>query len=98
MYTDFVDSSAVVLVAGGSGITFCASVLEELVYLATQGRTSARSATLVWTVKDLAQLESYQSFLTGLVDVARDKTCLNLRVLLHGTPLSLPSLPLTHVH
>ncbi|GAA5914295.1 hypothetical protein JCM8208_006304 [Rhodotorula glutinis] len=93
MYTDFVDSSAVVLVAGGSGITFCASVLEELVYLATQGRTSARSATLVWTVKDLAQLESYQSFLTGLVDVARDKTCLNLRVLLHVTrpPLGSPS-------
>ncbi|GAA5944066.1 hypothetical protein JCM3775_003890 [Rhodotorula graminis] len=93
MFTDFIDSSAVILVAGGSGITFCASVLEELVYLATQGRTSTRSATLVWTVKDLAQLESYQSFLTGLVDVARDKTCLNLRVLLHVTrpPLGTPS-------
>ncbi|GAA5855222.1 hypothetical protein JCM9279_007510 [Rhodotorula babjevae] len=85
MYTDCVDSSAIVLIAGGSGITFCASVLEELVYLATQGRTSARSATLVWTVRDSAQLESYQSFLTGLVEVARDKTCLNLRVLLHVT-------------
>ncbi|TNY24614.1 hypothetical protein DMC30DRAFT_114561 [Rhodotorula diobovata] len=94
MYTEYADASAVVLAAGGSGITFCASILEELVHLATQGRTSVRSATLVWTVKDLAQLESYQAFLTGLGEVARDKTCLELRVLLHLTrppPGSVPN-------
>ncbi|BGP38859.1 hypothetical protein JCM10449v2_002797 [Rhodotorula kratochvilovae] len=85
MYTDFADSHAVVLVAAGSGITFCASVLEELVHLATQGQLAARSATLVWTVRDLVALESYQGFLTGLIDVAREKTCLSLRVMLHIT-------------
>ncbi|GAA6052042.1 hypothetical protein JCM3770_002336 [Rhodotorula araucariae] len=85
MYTDFADSHAVLLVAAGSGITFCASILEELVHSATLGQLAARSVTLVWTVKDVAALESYQAFLTGLVAVTREKTCLSLRVLLHVT-------------
>lgn len=37
MFTDFAESQAVLLFAGGSGITFAASVFEELIHQAIQG-------------------------------------------------------------
>ncbi|GAA6034442.1 hypothetical protein JCM8097_002727 [Rhodosporidiobolus ruineniae] len=85
MYTDFADAQAVVLFAGGSGMTFAASTLEELVHLAVQGRLRARTVTLVWSVQEFECLEWYTSFLTDLVETAREKTCLNVRLLLHVT-------------
>ncbi|BGP23647.1 hypothetical protein JCM10295v2_002548 [Rhodotorula toruloides] len=92
MLTDFADAQSVILIAGGSGITFCAPLLEELVYLATVGKTSVRSVTLVWTMRDAELIESYQAFLSGLVDDAREKTALEVKISLHVTraPLNLP--------
>jgi ferric-chelate reductase len=48
MLTDFADSQAVLLVAGGSGITFAASILEELIGQACKGGIRTRSITLIW--------------------------------------------------
>ncbi|BGP69264.1 hypothetical protein NBRC10513v2_002607 [Rhodotorula toruloides] len=92
MLTDFADAQSVLLIAGGSGITFCAPLLEELVYLATVGKSSVRSVTLVWTMREAELIESYQAFLSGLVDVAREKTALEVKISLHVTraPLNLP--------
>ncbi|BGO90507.1 hypothetical protein NBRC10512_006715 [Rhodotorula toruloides] len=92
MLTDFADAQSVLLVAGGSGITFCAPILEELVYLATVGKTSVRSVTLVWTMREAELIESYQAFLGGLVEVARERTALEVKISLHVTraPLNVP--------
>lgn len=87
MLTDFADAQSVLLVAGGSGITFCAPLLEELVHLGTVGQTSVRSVTLVWTMREAELIESYQAFLSGLVDVARERTALDVKISLHGTSL-----------
>lgn len=87
MLTDFANAQSVLLVAGGSGITFCAPLLEELVHLATVGKTSVRSVTLVWTMREAELIESYQAFLSGLVDVARERTALEVNISLHGTSL-----------
>jgi hypothetical protein len=75
---------SVILFAGGSGITFAASSLEELVGEAVKGRLRARSVTLVWSFKELAYIEWYQSFLTSLVEIAREKTSLKLTIVLRG--------------
>lgn len=48
MFCDFSDAQSVLLVAGGSGITFAASILEELIGQAVEGRIRTRSITLVW--------------------------------------------------
>ncbi|GAA5945750.1 hypothetical protein JCM10213_002709 [Rhodosporidiobolus nylandii] len=85
MFTDFADTHSALLFAGGSGITFCASTLEELVGLAVAGHLRTRSVTLVWVVRDVECLEWYQAFLTTLIEVAREKTCLDVRVVLHVT-------------
>lgn len=69
MFTDFCESQNVVLFAGGSGITFAASVLEEILGLAVLGSCRTRSVTLVWRVlhhnpdlRDLAnRIESYRT-------------------------------------
>ncbi|GAA5837137.1 hypothetical protein JCM11251_005264 [Rhodosporidiobolus azoricus] len=88
MYTDFCDAQSAVLFAGGSGITFAASILEELIHLAQQGQLRTRTVTLVWVFKELECVEWYQAFFAGLIEVAREKTCLNVRILLHVTNLS----------
>ncbi|GAA5900268.1 hypothetical protein JCM6882_002293 [Rhodosporidiobolus microsporus] len=92
MFTDFCDAQSAVLFAGGSGITFAASTLEELVFLAQQGQLRTRTVTLVWVFKELECVEWYQAFFAGLMDVAREQTCLNVRILLHVTnpPTSAP--------
>ena len=50
MFHDFVESQAVLLLAGGSGITFCAAILEELVGSAAQPKANIRTrfVYLVW--------------------------------------------------
>lgn len=47
-FLDFADSQSVLLVAGGSGITFAASILEEIVGRASSSGVGTRNVTLVW--------------------------------------------------
>ncbi|GAA5986910.1 hypothetical protein JCM11641_006589 [Rhodosporidiobolus odoratus] len=85
MFTDFADGQAVILFAGGSGMTFGASILEELVDLACRGQLRTRSVTLIWAVKEVESLSWYQAFLTSLLEAAREKTCLAVRIIFHVT-------------
>lgn len=73
-----------ILLAGGSGITSCLPVLEELVHLASAGRCATRIVTLVWTVRALDNLDWCRDVLSELIRFARDKTELKVRVSLHG--------------
>lgn len=50
MFTDFAESQAVLLIAGGSGITFAAAIFEELTGAAAAGHIRARTLILVWCV------------------------------------------------
>jgi hypothetical protein len=45
---DFAGFQSVLLFAGGSGITFCAGILEELIEKSSRGESSNRDVTLVW--------------------------------------------------
>ncbi|GAA5888537.1 hypothetical protein JCM5296_001063 [Sporobolomyces johnsonii] len=95
MYTDFADVQAAVLFAGGSGITFAASVLEELVGLAVKGRLRTRTVTVVWSFRDIECLQWYQSMFDALLTIAREQTCLDVRLFLHVThpPTELSNAP-----
>ncbi|GAA5975406.1 hypothetical protein JCM10908_005152 [Rhodotorula pacifica] len=93
-FLDFATCEAVILLAGGSGITSSLPLLEELVHLASKGKTCTRIVTLVWSVKATEQLEWCCEVLTELVAFARDKTELKVRVSLHVTNLSLAPLSL----
>ncbi|KAI5476960.1 hypothetical protein MNV49_006988 [Pseudohyphozyma bogoriensis] len=72
MYTDFSESQSVLLVAGGSGITFAASVLEEVIGLAVQGRGRTKAVTLVWSMKAIECVDWYQEMMTSLVALAKN--------------------------
>lgn len=50
MYTDFANAQSVILVAAGSGITFAASIFEELVGQAVGGKIRTSRINLVWSV------------------------------------------------
>ncbi|KAL8276777.1 hypothetical protein RQP46_010833 [Phenoliferia psychrophenolica] len=91
MFTDFSESQNVVLIAGGSGITFAASVLEEIVGQAVDGTCRTRTVTLVWSVKNIESIDWYQDFLNKLLEIARTRTCLEVRVLIHVTGPSVAS-------
>ncbi|GAA5881386.1 hypothetical protein JCM3774_002542 [Rhodotorula dairenensis] len=79
-FLDFAECEAVLLVAGGSGITSPLPLLEELVHLASKGLARTRVVTLVWSVKAPEQVEWCRAVLTDLVLVALDKTQLELTV------------------
>ncbi|GAA5913972.1 ferric reductase family protein [Sporobolomyces salmoneus] len=88
---DFARYQSVLLFAGGSGITFCASILEELVARAARGDSNNREVTLIWSMRDLECIEWYRSLFTSLVSVVDSETSLDLSIYLHVT--STPNLP-----
>ncbi|GAA6059466.1 hypothetical protein JCM10212_005405 [Sporobolomyces blumeae] len=88
---DFHRFQSVLLFAGGSGITFCVSVLKGIVAGAIRNDRGSRTrdVTLVW---DVECVEWYQSMLTSLVVLAETRSSLNLSIFLHVTSQSaLPS-------
>lgn len=46
---------SVVLVAGGSGITHVASIMDDIAHRAEKGETATTSVTLVWAVRQLCK-------------------------------------------
>ncbi|KAL8292140.1 hypothetical protein RQP46_001606 [Phenoliferia psychrophenolica] len=86
MYQDFAEAQSVLLIAGGSGITFCASVLEELVGSAAQlrGNIRTRFVTLVWSMKAIENIDWYSEMFNALVSIARNRTTLSVRIYIHG--------------
>lgn len=51
-YHDFARSQGVLLVAGGSGITFALAILEDLIGAALQGNSNIQNVLLVWSVRE----------------------------------------------
>ncbi|GAA5998791.1 hypothetical protein JCM5350_002965 [Sporobolomyces pararoseus] len=88
---DFAAYQSVLLFAGGTGITFCASILEELVGKAVRGESLNREITLVWSMRELGCIEWYRSLLTSLMHAVELKTSLSVSIYLHVT--STPNLP-----
>ncbi|GAA5961808.1 hypothetical protein JCM3765_004079 [Sporobolomyces pararoseus] len=88
---DFASFQSVLLFAGGTGITFCASILEELVGKAARGESSNQEITLVWSMREIGCIEWYQSLLTSLMHVVEVETSLSVSIYLHVT--STPNLP-----
>lgn len=85
MFTDFSESQSVILFAGGSGISFAASVLEEIVGQAIDGTCRTRNVTLVWTMKALECVDWYQEMFNALVALATNRAALNIRMKLYVT-------------
>lgn len=51
-YTMFTSYSGALLVAGGSGVTFILSVLEDILQKHAEGRSRLRVIEVVWSVSD----------------------------------------------
>ncbi|GAA6017820.1 hypothetical protein JCM11491_004634 [Sporobolomyces phaffii] len=82
---DFASFQSVLLFAGGTGITFCASILEELVGKASRRESRNRDITLVWSMRNVDCIEWYRSLLTSLLRVAGAETGLTISIYLHVT-------------
>ncbi|KAK4698259.1 hypothetical protein P7C70_g8022, partial [Phenoliferia sp. Uapishka_3] len=85
MYTDFSESQNIILFAGGSGITFAASVLEEIIGQAIEGTCRARTLTLVWTIKTITSVDWYQEMFNSLLVLARTRSSLEVKICLYIT-------------
>ncbi|GAA5839445.1 hypothetical protein JCM5353_008703 [Sporobolomyces roseus] len=90
---NFASYQSVLLFAGGSGITYCASIFEELVGKAARGESMNRDIMLVWSMRDLESLEWYRSLLASLLKVVELETSLSVSIYLHITATAdLPSI------
>ncbi|KAL8292851.1 hypothetical protein RQP46_000545 [Phenoliferia psychrophenolica] len=85
MFTDLSESQSVVLFAGGSGVTFAAAVLEELVGQACDGVCRTRQVTVVWSMKTIECADWYQELFNSLLDIARTRTSLDVQICLFVT-------------
>jgi hypothetical protein len=66
-HTIFSSFSAVVLVAGGSGITYCLAILEDLVLKDLNSESRVKSITLLWSIPDPAGIVHLLPQLSALV-------------------------------
>ncbi|KIL63824.1 hypothetical protein M378DRAFT_127307 [Amanita muscaria Koide BX008] len=63
--------SAAVLIAGGSGITFALSVIQDLVQKELQGQSRVKAITLVWVVQKLDALTELLPLATQLTNLTQ---------------------------
>lgn len=84
-FTDLSESQAVLLIAGGSGITFCASLLEEILGQAVEGRGVTQFVTLVWSIKSINCVDWYQHFFNQLLLIAQTQTNVKVHLKVHLT-------------
>ena len=80
-------AESVLLLAGGSGITFVLNALEELVALSAAGRSPAVRVKVVYAVRGRAQHAHFISVLEKLADEVRRTTFLQLEVLVFDSAL-----------
>ena len=65
MFTSF---SGAVLVAGGSGITFALSVVQDLIQQDLKGWSRVKIIELVWTVRDPESARPFMPLLVSLIE------------------------------
>ncbi|KAK2460219.1 hypothetical protein APHAL10511_007754 [Amanita phalloides] len=82
----FTSYSAVVLVIGGSGITFALSTIQDMVQKDLRGESSVKVIELVWTVPNPDAMTPLLSVFTPLL-----KSCPYLTISLHYTRPYIPS-------
>ncbi|KAI8452654.1 hypothetical protein BY996DRAFT_7210406 [Phakopsora pachyrhizi] len=69
-FTDLTKYKNVLLCAGGSGFTYCMTALEDIVGEAARGgRSITRNIVLVWSLREPAMLESFESTLVNTIAV-----------------------------
>jgi ferric-chelate reductase len=76
-HTIYSSFSAAVLIAGGSGITYSLSVLEDLVLKDLNDESRVKSIDLVWSIPDPASLVPLLPTLSSLV---RKSVCTPVRI------------------
>src|SRR6266545_1952237 len=66
-HTIYSSFSAAVLIAGGSGITYALSVIQDLIQKDLKGESRVKSIDLVWSVPDPANLSPLLPLLSSLI-------------------------------
>ena len=66
-FTIYSSFSAAVLIAGGSGITYALSVVQDLIHKDLNGKSRVRSIDLVWSVPDPNNLSPLLPMLSSLI-------------------------------
>ncbi|KAA1138061.1 hypothetical protein PGTUg99_027322 [Puccinia graminis f. sp. tritici] len=70
-YLDMSDHETVVLVAGGSGFTYCMSTLEHIIGNAMKGVGLTKKIFVLWTLRDLDMVQVFASDLNRALECAR---------------------------
>ncbi|KAH9812055.1 ferric reductase like transmembrane component-domain-containing protein [Melampsora americana] len=102
MSLDMRSNETAVLIATGIGITFCMSLLEEIVGSRLRGVGTTRNIIIVWSLKDIDMVEAFLNPIQETLRVARAlelRVCLRLHVTSSMgtfTPEPIPELYLIH--
>lgn len=76
------DTPAVLLCAGGSGISFVVSLVDELIGQIVEGSAATKTIWIVWSIHDLSQLAWIEERLTDLLLAVKDNN-VHFRLFLH---------------
>lgn len=67
-YTDF---ESVLLVAGGSGVTFILNALEEIVSQSIQSKSSTKRIKLIFTIREMSTVDSFLYTIEDILSTSR---------------------------
>lgn len=76
------EAQSVMLVAGGSGITFVIAVLEELIGLISEGKGCTKVVWVLWSIRNLEALAWFEDRFADLLMATKDST-LSFRLSIH---------------
>ncbi|KAH9817684.1 hypothetical protein DFH28DRAFT_889675 [Melampsora americana] len=71
-YTDLARYETVVLVAGGSGFTYCSAMLEDIVGSFREGKCQTRKVYVTWALRDLGMAQTFAASMNETLSLAKD--------------------------
>jgi ferric-chelate reductase len=87
-HTMFTSFSGVVFIAGGSGITFALSAVQDIIQQDLQGRSRVKIIELVWIVQDPAAIHPFLPLFTNMI---QESAFTPVHITIHYTRAALSS-------
>ncbi|EGF98562.1 uncharacterized protein MELLADRAFT_95557 [Melampsora larici-populina 98AG31] len=71
-YADLARYETVVLIAGGSGFTYCSAMLEDIVGSFREGKCKTRKVYVTWALRDLGMAQAFSASVNETLDLAKE--------------------------
>ncbi|KDQ52027.1 hypothetical protein JAAARDRAFT_184606 [Jaapia argillacea MUCL 33604] len=88
-----VDGSTIVLISGGTGISYTLPVLLDVIHKVKEGKSACRRAVLVWAIRDLSHLKWVSDVISKALSMAPPSLTVSINIHVTSSKEPLPTLP-----